>query len=81
MHLESRPRRCTFRRLDPVRMSGRGPAAYYLVTCLYGGSEAALPLGDLAAARAVCGACQAPDMFDPTKADARSLDGSGRQWQ
>jgi hypothetical protein len=58
-------RRCTFRRLDPVRVGGRGPAVRYLVTCLYGGPDAALSLGDLGVARPACAACRAPGTFRP----------------
>lgn len=61
-------RRCTFRRLDPVRPGGRGPALYYLATCLYGGPGAAQALGDLAAAQRVCAACRAPGVFRPDEA-------------
>lgn len=66
--LDGRLRRCTFRRLDPVRADGRGPALHHLVTCLHDGQAHAPLLGDVTAARPVCAACRAPGIFRPDEA-------------
>ncbi len=60
-----RLRRCTFRRIDRVAaLPGRSKGTDFEVMCLYGSQEA-LPLGDLAAARPICDACTAPGIFRP----------------
>ena len=61
-----RLRRCTYRRIDRVRpLPGRFESSSYEVMCLYGGVEAAEPLGDVSSARPVCEACTAPGIFRP----------------
>lgn len=58
-----RLRRCTFRRVT-VGEPGRGKALpTYEVACLYPDREQALPLGDVASAHAICGACAATGIF------------------
>ncbi len=52
----SRLRRCVHRRLTPT---GGGPRSQvsYSAECLYGGPDAAEPLGDLSVARDTCKGC------------------------
>jgi hypothetical protein len=57
-------RRCTFRRVTLLELEGRRRApATYSVDCLYPDREVALPLGDMASARAICDACAATGIF------------------
>jgi hypothetical protein len=57
-----RIRRCTFRRLSRVDVTG--PAAYE-VSCLYPDRRLPLPLGDLDSSAAVCASCVADHVFRP----------------
>lgn len=60
-----RLRRCTFRRIDRAEAQrGRTDDSSYEVMCLYG-TDAPLPLGDIAAAQPVCEACTASGIFRP----------------
>ena len=61
--VESRLRRCTFRRLvqvEPLR-SERS----YEIECLYPERRLPIPLGDVASAAPVCNACTAAHVFRP----------------
>lgn len=58
-----RLRRCTFRRVGVVQGARGAASPTYEVNCLYPDRERALPLGDLASARAICDACAATGIF------------------
>jgi hypothetical protein len=58
-------RRCTFRRVALRDGAGRASPPAYDVACLYPDHALALPLGDLASARAICDACAATGIFRP----------------
>jgi hypothetical protein len=58
-----RLRRCTFRRVELVQSGHGRTLPIYAVACLYPDREQALPLGDLASARAICDACAATGIF------------------
>ena len=61
-----RLRRCTFRRIDQVTaLPGRPGRSEYEVMCLYGGADEPMALGDISAARPICGACTASGIFRP----------------
>ncbi|MEA2622698.1 MAG: hypothetical protein QOH61_1608 [Chloroflexota bacterium] len=60
-----RLRRCTFRRVTVVQGAKGRELPLYEVACLYPDREQALPLGDLASARAICDACAATGIFRP----------------
>ena len=54
-------RRCTFRRLDATKVSRS--LVMYDAQCLY--PEREMPLGNLAAANAICASCTNPGIFRP----------------
>jgi hypothetical protein len=60
--LESRIRRCTFRRMMTVE---HRPGAVYDVQCLFPARDLPIPLGDLESARPICNACTARPVFRP----------------
>ena len=61
-----RMRRCTFRRIDEVEsLPGRPVDPTYEVMCLYADRDAPMALGDVEAARPICGACTASGIFRP----------------
>jgi hypothetical protein len=57
-----RIRRCTFRRLIQVDVTGD---RVYDVECLLPDRRRPLPLGDLDSATPICNACVAPHIFRP----------------
>jgi hypothetical protein len=57
-----RIRRCTFRRLIQVDVTGE---RVYEVECLFPDRKRPLPLGDLECATPICNACVAPHIFRP----------------
>lgn len=57
-----RIRRCTFRRLSRVPVSG---GVTYDVTCLYPDRRLPLPIGDAESGLAICSACSASHIFRP----------------
>jgi hypothetical protein len=57
-----RIRRCTFRRLSRVEVSG---VAAYDVSCLYPDRRLPLPLGDPESSSAICLSCMADHIFRP----------------
>lgn len=64
-----RLRRCVFRRIDSVAaLPGRAVSPTYEIMCLYRGPETPMALGDIDAARPVCEACRATDIFRPDEA-------------
>lgn len=60
-----RLRRCTFRHVHVAQAAQGRTLPIYEVACLYPDREEALPLGDLASARAICDACAATGIFRP----------------
>jgi hypothetical protein len=58
----ARIRRCTFRRLSRVEVSGQ---AGYEVSCLYPDRRLPLPLGDAETSLTICLACRADHIFRP----------------
>lgn len=64
-----RLRRCVFRRIDSVgALPGRAARPTYEIMCLYRGPATPMALGDIDAARPVCEACRATDIFRPDEA-------------
>ena len=59
-------RRCTFRRVSAVSAGARELPTYQ-VACTFPDRKRAVPLGDIEAARPVCGACTYQGIF---RADA-----------
>ncbi len=57
-------RRCTYRRVMPLK-AGRRELQLYEVDCTHPSYDAALPLGHLEAARTACAACALPGTFRP----------------
>lgn len=64
-----RLRRCTFRRIDRLEpLPGRAMLTTYEVMCLYRGLQSPMALGDVEAARPICGECTATGIFRPDEA-------------
>jgi hypothetical protein len=59
---EPRIRRCTFRRLISLSLSGE---RIYEVECLYPERRVPIPLGDLESATPICNDCTAAHIFRP----------------
>jgi hypothetical protein len=60
-----RLRRCAFRRLDVLPAIDARSATSYAVMCLYVDAADPTPIGDLASAVGVCGACTFSGIFRP----------------
>lgn len=58
-------RRCTYRRIDRITTADATAHPAYEVMCLYVDPDEPLSLGDLDAARAICGGCRATGIFRP----------------
>jgi hypothetical protein len=62
-----RIRRCVFRRIDRVDAlpDHRQPAQYEVMCLYYGTMDEPMAMGDIDAARSVCGVCTASGIFRP----------------